>query len=111
MKNLEQLREDLEKRFPEYSFSYQKRFLQEQCLNARSSGIYGADIYLKRYEIRVVPVIPDKKLRILLGSGVLLLIAFSKKFKEPSVEDIQVSGRDLSKYGSQNLILAGALNF
>jgi hypothetical protein len=82
--NLQDLKNDLEERFPEYTFFLSERLLMGRCITAMSSRISGADIFLHKNRLKIIPAIPDKRNRILLGSGVLFLRTFSKRFKEPA---------------------------
>ena len=56
-----------------------------ECVIAKNTKYSGADIFVKDDKIVIEAAIPEMKTRVLLGSGVLFLKLFSKKFSEPSV--------------------------
>jgi hypothetical protein len=85
MNKIEEIKSDLERAFPEYSFSIGKRLLGE-CVIAKNTKYSGADIFVKDDKIVIEASIPEMKTRILLGSGVLFLKFLSKNFSEPSLK-------------------------
>lgn len=84
MNEIEKIKTDLEQAFPEYSFSVGKRLLGE-CVIAKNTKYSGADIFVSEDKVVIKAAIPEMKTRMLLGSGVLLLKFFSKKFSEPAL--------------------------
>ncbi|MCE2995903.1 MAG: hypothetical protein ACK5RG_14920 [Cyclobacteriaceae bacterium] len=85
MRKIEEVKVCLESTFPEYTFSIGKRLLGE-CIIAKNTKYSGADIFVHDDKIIVEAALPEMKTRILLGSGVLFLKFFSKKFSEPSLK-------------------------
>jgi len=85
MRRIEEVKAYLKETLPEYSYSLGKRLLGE-CIIAKNTKYSGADIFVKEDQITIEAALPEMKTRILLGSGVLFLKIFSKKFKEPSLK-------------------------
>ncbi|CAM1340570.1 hypothetical protein [Tenacibaculum amylolyticum] len=84
--NLEELKIELEKKFPKYEYNLGKRGLGGECVIVKNTKYSGVDIFLKKDTIVLEAAIPEMKTRLLLGAGVLFLKMFSKKFNAPSKE-------------------------
>lgn len=79
---LEKLQSKLESNFPEYTFTLGKR-IYGRCLIAKKNKYSGADIYIKKNGVIIESAIPGMKMRLLLGSGALLLKRYRKDYEEP----------------------------
>lgn len=84
--DLEELKAELEKKFPEYEYNIGKRGLGGECVIVKHTKYSGADIFLKKDTIVIEAAIPEMKTRLLLGAGVLFFRMFSRKFNAPSKE-------------------------
>ena len=82
--NFEQLKRKLENQFPEYKYSIGNRKLAGDCLIVKNTKYSGVDIFLRKDNFLIEAAIPEMKTRLLIGTGVLFLKAFSKEFIEPS---------------------------
>lgn len=82
--NLEELKIELEKNFPKYEYSLGKRGLVGSCIIVKNTKYSGVDIFLKKNTIVLEAALPEMKTRLMLGTGVLFLRIFSKKFNDPS---------------------------
>jgi hypothetical protein len=83
MHDIENLKSELEKQFPEFSFRLGRR-IYGKCIIAKKSKYSGADIYLTNKRIIVEPSVPEMKTRLVIGAGALFLKYFNKDFSEPA---------------------------
>jgi hypothetical protein len=81
---IENVKAELESKFPEYSFSVGKRPFNRPCIIVKNTKYSGADVFIKDKSIVVEAAIPEMTTRMWIGSGVLFLKLFNKRFSEPS---------------------------
>ena len=82
--DFEKIKTKLESKFPEYKYSIGNRKLAGDCIIVKNTKYSGVDIFIKKDKILIEAAIPEMKTRLMIGTGVLFLKLFSKKFKEPS---------------------------
>jgi len=80
---IEDLKKELETAFPEYNFFFAKR-VYGKTIVAQKSKYVGADIFIKKDVLKVMPGIPKNKTRILIGGGAAVLMFFKKDYHEVS---------------------------
>ncbi len=85
MLDINQIKEELEKNFPQYQFSTTRR-LTGRCIVAKQSKYYGADIFIKNDRIIVEPAIPEWTTRLILGAGAAHKKLTDKTFSETAIK-------------------------
>ena len=98
---IEEVKSELERKFPEYTFTVGKR-IYGACVIAKKTKYSGADIFVKENNIIIESAIPEMKTRIWLGGGAIFLKFFNKAYSEPS---LRIKDYLSSKYDNVKLKL------
>lgn len=81
MLEIDRLKQELEKQFPELIF-FKTRRVFGSCIVAKRSKFYGADIFIRGNKIFVEAAIPNWTTRFFLGAGAVYLKLKDSKYEE-----------------------------